>query len=86
MDAEIALLKAVMQVISSIGFPIAICLILLWFIKDMLEKHKDETNKFTESLNNNALVLQRVCDKLSVKRNEEWLNDRTRKYWRKWKH
>ena len=37
MDAEIALLKAVMQVISTIGFPIAICLILLWFIKDILE-------------------------------------------------
>jgi hypothetical protein len=68
-DAEIALLKAVMQVVSTIGFPIAICLILLWFIKDMLEKHKDETNKFTESLNNNTLVLQRVCDMLSVKRN-----------------
>ena len=68
MDAEIALLKAVMQVISSIGFPIAICLILLWFIKDMLEKHKDETNKFTESLNNNTLILQRVCDMLSIKR------------------
>ena len=68
-DAEIALLQAVMQVVSTIGFPIAICLILLWFIKDMLEKHKDETNKFTESLNNNTLVLQRVCDMLSVKRN-----------------
>ena len=71
MGGDIALLKAVTQVISSIGFPIAICLILLWFIKDMLEKHKDETNKFTESLNNNTLVLQRVCDMLSVKRNEE---------------
>lgn len=68
MDAEIGLLQAVMQVISTIGFPIAICLILLWFIKDILEKHKEETNKFTESLNNNTLVLQRVCDMLSVKR------------------
>ena len=71
MDAEIALLKAIMQVISATGFPIAICLVLLWFIKDILEKHKDETNKFTESLNNNTLVLQRVCDMLSVKRDEK---------------
>ena len=71
MDAEIALLKAVMQVISTIGFPIATCLILLWFIKDILEKHKEETDKFTESLNNNTLVLQRVCDMLSVKKDEE---------------
>lgn len=70
MDVEIALLKAVMQVISTIGFPIAICLILLWFIKDILEKHKEETDKFTESLNNNTLVLQRVCDMLSVKKDE----------------
>ena len=71
MDAEIALLKAIMQVTSSIGFPIAICLILLWFIKDILEKHKEETDKFTESLNNNTLVLQRVCDMLSVKKDGE---------------
>ena len=71
MNAEIALLKAVMQVISTIGFPIAICLILLWFIKDILEKHKEETDKFTESLNNNTLVLQRVCDMLSVKKDKE---------------
>lgn len=71
MSAEIALLKAVMQVTSTVGFPIAICLILLWFIKDILEKHKDETNKFTESLNNNTLVLQRVCDMLNVKRSED---------------
>lgn len=71
MGAEITLVKEVTQVISTIGFPIAICLILLWFIKDILEKHKDETNKFTESLNNNTLVLQRVCDMLSVKRNED---------------
>ncbi len=70
MEVEIALLKAVMQVISTIGFPIAICLILLWFIKDILEKHKEETDKFTESLNNNTLVLQRVCDMLSVKKDE----------------
>ena len=70
MDAEIELLKAVMQVISTIGFPIAICLILLWFIKDIVEKHKEETDKFTESLNNNTLVLQRVCDMLSVKKDE----------------
>ena len=71
MNAEIALLKAVMQVISTIGSPIAICLILLWFIKDILEKHKEETDKFTESLNNNTLVLQRVCDMLSVKKDKE---------------
>lgn len=71
MNTEIALLKAIMQVISTTGFPIAICLVLLWFIKDILEKHKDETNKFTESLNNNTLVLQRVCDMLSVKRDEK---------------
>lgn len=71
MGAEITLVKEVTQVISTVGFPIAICLILLWFIKDILEKHKDETNKFTESLNNNTLVLQRVCDMLSVKRNED---------------
>ena len=39
-------------------------------LKEYIEKHKEETDKFTESLNNNTLVLQRVCDMLSVKKDE----------------
>jgi hypothetical protein len=54
------------QVISSVGFPIVMCLILMWYTKDIMEKHKDESDKFTEALHQNTLVLQELCDKLEA--------------------
>ena len=56
------------QSISTLGFPIVMCLILLWYIKDMSEKHKDETKEFTNALNNNTLVLQKLCDTLGIEK------------------
>lgn len=64
-------ISAIIQSISTVGFPIVMCLILLWYIKDIIEKHKEETEKFVEALNNNTLVLQKVCDVLSVEREVE---------------
>ena len=58
--------NAVIQAVSSVGFPIAMCVALLWYIKEMADKHKQETEKFTEALNNNTLVLQKLCDKLNI--------------------
>lgn len=58
----------VVQIISTVGFPIAMCLALLWYIKDITEKHKEETEKFTDALNNNTLVLQKLCDSLGEER------------------
>ena len=59
---------SITQIISTVGFPIAMCVSLLWYIKDMGDKHKQETEKFTEALNNNTLVLQKLCDTIGVER------------------
>ena len=56
------------QIVSTVGFPIAMCVVLLWYIKDISDKHKQETEKFTEALNNNTLVLQKLCDTIGVER------------------
>lgn len=61
-------ISAITQVISTVGFPIAMCCALFWYIKDISEKGKEETEKFTEALNQNTLVLQKLCDKLGVER------------------
>ena len=63
MDVEI-----IIQIISTVGFPIAMCVALLWYIKELSDKHKQETEKFTEALNNNTLVLQKLCDTMGVER------------------
>lgn len=58
----------IVQIVSTVGFPIAMCVALLCYIKDVADKHKQETEKFTEALNNNTLVLQKLCDTIGVER------------------
>ena len=50
--------------ISTLGFPIAMCLIMCYYINKINEAHKVESDKFAEALNNNTVVLQKLCDKL----------------------
>lgn len=50
--------------ISTLGFPIAMCLIMCYYINKINEAHKEETSNFADALNNNTLVLQKLCDKL----------------------
>ena len=61
-------ISALAQIVSTVGFPIAMCIILLWFNKDLTDKQKEETEKFTEALNNNTLVLQKLCDNIGIER------------------
>lgn len=50
--------------ISTLGFPIGMCLIMCYYINKINDAHKEETEKFAEALNNNTVVLQKLCDKL----------------------
>ena len=61
-------ITAITQIISTVGFPIAMCCVLLWYIKTLNDVRKEETEKFTDALNKNTLVLQKLCDKMGVER------------------
>lgn len=50
--------------ISTLGFPIGMCLIMCYYINKINDAHKVESDKFAEALNNNTIVLQKLCDKL----------------------
>lgn len=52
------------QIISSLGFPVAACIAMAWYIKYITDKHDKEMDKVTTALNNNTLALQKLCDKL----------------------
>lgn len=58
----------IISLITNLGFPIGVCLILMWYIKDLSAKHLSETKEFTEALNQNTLVLQKLCDTLGIER------------------
>lgn len=61
----------VVQLIGSLGFPIVMCLALMWYVKDQAQSHKEETAAFTEALNKNTLILQKLCTKLGMDNEEE---------------
>ena len=63
-------LDVLLQAIATLGFPIVMCVALLWEIKDMTTKHQEETKLFSDSMNKNTLVLQKLCDVLGVDREE----------------
>lgn len=54
----------IVQVISSLGFPIVMCAALFWYIIQQREEHKEEINKMSEALNNNTLAIQKLLDEL----------------------
>ena len=67
--------NTIIQLVGSLGFPICACIFMgIYFqkvqenyradIKDMQNLHKSETDKMTEAINNNNILLQRILDRL----------------------
>ena len=68
-------IQGVTSLITTVGFPIAVCLICFWYIKRQDEKHqnenekrdeihKQEIDKLTDALHNNTIVMQKLVDRL----------------------
>lgn len=60
------------QIIGSVGFPIVMCIMMGWFIKDSSDKHRSELSDLNDkhktemegikiALENNTLALQKLC-------------------------
>ena len=54
----------IIQAISTVGFPIVMCLLFMYYIKYINDQHKNEIDKLSQSVNNNTLVMQKLLDKL----------------------
>lgn len=63
-------MNIILQAITSVGFPIVMCLMLMWYVREISSKHKEESDKFAEALNANTLVLQKLCDKLDINKED----------------
>lgn len=63
--------NAITQLITGVGFPVAVCLICFWYINKQEEAHKEEVTKLTDAINNNTLIMQKLCDKLGVSANAD---------------
>ena len=56
--------SSIVQVIGSLGFPIAACIAVFWYLMKESENHKAEVNKLSEALQNITLALTKLCDEL----------------------
>ena len=54
--------QVILNAINTVGFPIVMCIILLYVVNKQNEEHKEEMSKITEALNNNTLVIQHLTD------------------------
>lgn len=57
--------------VSTLGFPIVMCGAMFWYMIKEKDAHKEEMNSVTEALNNNTLMLQKLCDRLDGEKNED---------------
>lgn len=53
------------QLISSVGFPIAACAALFYFMVNMLHEHKEEINSLRQVLEDNTIALTKLQEALS---------------------
>ena len=61
----------VLNAVSTVGFPIVMCLLLLYVLYKQNEEHKEEMAKMNESLANNTLAIQRLTDILEGRDHNE---------------
>lgn len=56
--------SGLIQIVGSLGFPIAACIAVFWYLMKESENHKEEVNKLSEALQNNTIALTKLCDEL----------------------
>lgn len=59
----------ILEAIKTVGFPIVAYVILFWYMVEQRKDHKEEVQKMTEAVNNNTIILQKLCDNLNLEAN-----------------
>lgn len=72
------IMQEVETLITTVGFPIAMCLLFAWYIYKRDEKdsakdleHKEEVDKLSEAITNNTIVMEKILKLLSLKEGVE---------------
>lgn len=54
----------IVSIISSVGFPIAMCLLMFWYMQKETENHREETNGLKDAINELKLAITTLIEKL----------------------
>lgn len=63
--------QLIITAIGSLGFPIVACCFMAVYIRDINTKHKEESDKMVEAINNNNKLLERIIDRLEVLKDDK---------------
>lgn len=61
---EMENIDIVLNAITTVGFPIVMCAILLWYIYKSQKNHKEEVTRLTEAIQNNTVVMEKILTKI----------------------
>lgn len=72
----------VLKLFGEYAFPIVACVLLGWYVKykddknredlkDIINQHKEESEKFAEALNKNTMILQELTLRLGERNEKE---------------
>lgn len=64
-------MDAIVQIVSTVGFPIACCIVMFWMWDKEREAHDTEVKEITKAITNNNILLQRLIDHLGGGTNAE---------------
>ena len=53
----------IVNIISSVGFPIAMALLLFWYMTQQDKSHKEETNSLKDAINKLELAITTLINK-----------------------
>ena len=54
-------IDSVTQLVSNVGFPVAVCIALFFYMEKQNERHENETDKLNETVQSNTKVLTELC-------------------------
>lgn len=63
--------NTIIQIISSLGFPIVMCGALFWYMVKQREVHKEETDHLKDTINENTKVLAELTTLIKVLTDEK---------------
>lgn len=59
-------IQAILSAISTVGFPIACCIYLIYVNQRADEKHAEEIEKLRITVQNNTEVMIKICERLGL--------------------
>lgn len=59
----------IVNAISTVGFPIVVCIIMIYLNEKQSLRHKEEVEKMTLALNNNTVAIQQILEHMRGDKN-----------------